>query len=677
MALVIKDRIKENTTTTGTGDISLGGAAATYASFSSVMSNGDTTYYAIAHTASGVDEWEVGLGTWNTGNTLSRTTVIAGSNGTSAVNLSAGSKEIFMSYVADKAVYKDASGNLASVNLSNFDTDDLSEGSTNQYFTNARVDARLSGGTGVTYNAGAISIGQSVGTTDAVTFDDVTVNGDLTVSGTTTTVNSTTVSVDDPIFTIGGDTAPSSDDNKDRGIEFRWHDGSYAKLGFFGFDDSTGKFTFIPDATNSSEVFSGTAGTIVAAFEGNVTGNVTGNLTGNVTGNLTGDVTGNADTATALATSRTISLTGDVTGSASFDGTGNAAITAVVVDDSHAHVISNVDGLQTALDGKTAETRTITSGNGLTGGGDLSANRTLAVGAGNYINVNADDIDVDATDANTASKVVARDSSGNFSAGTITASLTGNVTGNADTATTLATARTIAGNSFNGSANIDIDLADLKNVHHIAVTVNGSSKYVIDGTAQDTVVLQPSVLYRFDQSDSSNSGHPLVLSATSDGTHNSGSAYTSGVTSVGTPGSAGAYTQVRLEQDAPSVLYYYCSNHSGMGGAINGSIRHDQDNSTASGGTLTIDLAAANNHKITMTAATTLAFTNKDAGRFGNLIFVQNATGGYSFTLPSECKTPVNGASIVQATGANEVSILSYYVLDSSNILVNYIGDFA
>lgn len=114
-----------------------------------------------------------------------------------------------------------------------------------------------------------------------------------------------------------------------------------------------------------------------------------------------------------------------------------------------------------------------------------------------------------------------------------------------------------------------------------------------------------------------------------------------------------------------------------MGGAINGSIRHDQDNSTASGGTLTIDLAAANNHKISMTANTTLAFSNKDAGRFGNLIFVQDSGGGNSFTLPSECKTPVNGASIVQATGANEVSILSYYVLDSSNILVNYIGDFA
>ena len=78
-----------------------------------------------------------------------------------------------------------------------------------------------------------------------------------------------------------------------------------------------------------------------------------------------------------------------------------------------------------------------------------------------------------------------------------------------------------------------------------------------------------------------------------------------------------------------------------------------------------------------MTAATTFAFSNKDAGRGGNIVIKEDATGGYSFTLPSECKTPVNGASIVQSTGANEVSILSYYVVDSSNILVNYIGDFA
>lgn len=87
---------------------------------------------------------------------------------------------------------------------------------------------------------------------------NLTVTGNLTVNGTTTTVNSTTVTIDDPVFTLGGDTAPTADDNKDRGIEFRYHDGSNAKLGFFGFDDSTGRYTFLTSATNSAEVFSGT-----------------------------------------------------------------------------------------------------------------------------------------------------------------------------------------------------------------------------------------------------------------------------------------------------------------------------------------------------------------------------------------------------------------------------------
>lgn len=108
---------------------------------------------------------------------------------------------------------------------------------------------------------------------------NLVVTGNVTVNGTTTTVNSTTTTVDDPIFTLGGDTAPSSDDNKDRGIEFRWHNGSAAKVGFFGYDDSASAFTFIPDATNSSEVFSGSAGSAVFGSITSTTATLTDNST--------------------------------------------------------------------------------------------------------------------------------------------------------------------------------------------------------------------------------------------------------------------------------------------------------------------------------------------------------------------------------------------------------------
>ena len=107
----------------------------------------------------------------------------------------------------------------------------------------------------------------NITTIGAATATSLTITGNLIVNGTTTTVNSTTVTLDDPIITLGGDTAPASDDNKDRGVEFRWHNGTVAKVGFFGFDDSTGKFTFIPDATNTSEAFSGTTGELDAKVD--------------------------------------------------------------------------------------------------------------------------------------------------------------------------------------------------------------------------------------------------------------------------------------------------------------------------------------------------------------------------------------------------------------------------
>ena len=107
-------------------------------------------------------------------------------------------------------------------------------------------------------SSGNLTLDSAGGT---VTVDDhLVVSGNLTVNGSTTTVNSTVTTVDDPIITVGGDAAPTTDDNKDRGVEFRWHNGSAARGGFFGYDDSTGRFVFIPNATNSSEVFSGNRG---------------------------------------------------------------------------------------------------------------------------------------------------------------------------------------------------------------------------------------------------------------------------------------------------------------------------------------------------------------------------------------------------------------------------------
>lgn len=103
MALVVKDRVMETTSSTGTGTITLAGAVSGYQSFS-VIGNGNTTYYAIFAGT----EWEVGLGTYtSSGTTLSRTTVLESSNSGSLVNFSAGSKTVICTYPAERSTYQD------------------------------------------------------------------------------------------------------------------------------------------------------------------------------------------------------------------------------------------------------------------------------------------------------------------------------------------------------------------------------------------------------------------------------------------------------------------------------------------------------------------------------------------------------------------------------------------
>lgn len=100
MALVLADRVQETTTTTGTGTVTLAGAATGFQSFAAV-GDGNSTYYTIA----GGSEWEVGIGTYTaSGTTLSRTTVISSSNSGSLVNFSAGTKNVFVTYPAARSI---------------------------------------------------------------------------------------------------------------------------------------------------------------------------------------------------------------------------------------------------------------------------------------------------------------------------------------------------------------------------------------------------------------------------------------------------------------------------------------------------------------------------------------------------------------------------------------------
>jgi hypothetical protein len=113
----------------------------------------------------------------------------------------------------------------------------------------------------------------------------------------------------------------------------------------------------------------------------------------------------------------------------------------------------------------------------------------------------------------------------------------------------------------------------------VKVVSDSGNKYRFDdfGTSAVTLDLQEGGTYTFDQSDSSNSGHPLRFSTTSDGSHGGGSEYTTGVTTTGTPGSSGAQTVITVAASAPT-LYYYCTSHSGMGGQANTNSTHGSSN---------------------------------------------------------------------------------------------------
>tara|TARA_Y100000114_G_scaffold57288_1_gene52447 strand:- start:1586 stop:2902 length:1317 start_codon:yes stop_codon:yes gene_type:complete len=176
----------------------------------------------------------------------------------------------------------DISGNIDIDGVANLDNTDIDgsltvDGAVDINATTFDIDATDDIDIDTTDTTGGIAIGTansgvpvSIGhTTSEVTVNDnLTVTGDLTVSGTTTTVNSTTVSIKDPIFELGDD---SSDDNLDRGLKLKYNNGAN-KFAFMGFDDSDQKFAFIPDATDTSNVFSGTQGTLKANIEAGNTG---------------------------------------------------------------------------------------------------------------------------------------------------------------------------------------------------------------------------------------------------------------------------------------------------------------------------------------------------------------------------------------------------------------------
>ena len=444
MALVLKDRVKQTAAAPGTGTITLSGTSTGFQTFASI-GNGNTTYFAIVDPVSG--DWEVSYGTYtSSGTTLSRTTVLSSSNSGSLVNFT-GAVDVFVTYPSENAVWTDTTGVVNATSFGNITATSAAlttgtvstQPSSNTDIANKQYVDTVSasgihyhepvyvespdtaGNLNALYNQpGGAGVGVGATLTNNGTKAALTIDGVLMTVGKRVLIYNQTSQFQNGVYTVttvgtpdpGGtnwvltratdaDTySPFSPNSLGQGDAFFVTNGNTGAgetyicntVGTITFGTTAITFAQISDSTlytagtgltlNGTEFSitpTGTAGTYGSASQVPV-----------LTTNASGQVTGVTNTSIAINGSQ---VSGNISGSA-----GSVA-------------------------------NALTAGSYLTSAGtfDGSAARTFAV---------------DATSANTASKVVARDASGNFSAGTITAALSGN-------ATTSTTSTNVAGGGAN------------------------------------------------------------------------------------------------------------------------------------------------------------------------------------------------------------------------------------
>lgn len=182
MALVLADRVRETTTTTGTGSVTLAGAYTGFQTFLAGIGNSNSTYYTIANVVSG--EWEVGIGTYTaSGNTLSRTTVLASSNSGSLVVFTSGTKDVFVTQPAERAVYVEGTSVVAA-NSATVPNSLLANSSLTLGSTTLTLGATTTSVAGLTLTTAAVNGTLGATTPSTVAATSITASLDSTFSST-------------------------------------------------------------------------------------------------------------------------------------------------------------------------------------------------------------------------------------------------------------------------------------------------------------------------------------------------------------------------------------------------------------------------------------------------------------------------------------------------------------